>query len=449
MPAQPSGRQRTVDTTEAGAWTAPARHGRRPLGLHARVGPRDLLHPTAYGTVLLILVAIGRLPELVPPLAALQLGNVAVALAVIGLAFGRRLPVAVFGAPLGKLMVAFTALAALSVGFSVWGSHSLQALLSSFAVGVMLFYLAAKTAASPATYRAYVKALLVAAAVLAVSAVIIGAERRAEVTTMYDPNDLALVLVTCLPFAAVQVFASQGRRRWGFLSLTGAFVIGVLATGSRGGFLGLMAVTGFLLFKEMPVRGRFGFAAKIAVLLLVGSVALALTHDTVWQRIASLANLEQDYNVSSDRGRLAIWGRALHTMSERPWGVGLMAFAAAEGVGGGNYQEAHNALIQVGAELGLLGLLIYVGFYINAFRSLTRRYETPAGSAGPPDPQHHALMVQAVALRAALVGFFVTSFFLSKAYSPLFFLLLGLTLATTLRLQAATGTVTSRTRQRK
>ncbi|MCK9531709.1 MAG: O-antigen ligase family protein [Gammaproteobacteria bacterium] len=448
MPAQPSGRQRP-DQMQAETWTGQVRHGRPALGLRARLGPRDLLHPTAYGTVLLILVAIGRLPELVPPLAALQPGNLAVVLAVIGLAFGRRLPVAVFAAPMGKLMLVFTALAALSVGFSVWGSHSLQALLSGFAAGVLLFYLAAKTAASPATYRAYVAALLVAASVLAISAVILGAERRAEVTSMYDPNDLALVLVACLPFAAVRVFATQGKRRWAFLALTAVFAVGVLATGSRGGFLGLMAVTGFLLFKEMPVRGRFGFAAKIAVLLLVGSVALALTHDTVWQRIASLANLEQDYNISSDRGRLAIWGRALHTISERPWGVGLMAFAAAEGVGGGNYQEAHNALIQVAAELGLLGLLVYVGFYLNAFRSLARRYETPPGSAGPPDLLSHELMTQAVALRAALVGFFVTSFFLSKAYSPLFFLLLGLTLATTLRLQVAAGVVAPRTRRRK
>lgn len=412
----------------------------RPAGLHARLAAAraNALHPMAYGTVLLILVAVGRAPELVPWLAPLQPGNVAVVLAVLALMFGRRLSVPVLATPMGRLMMAFCALATASVAFSVWGSHSLQVLVSGFAAAVLLFYLAAKSAGSPANFHLYLGSLMAAAVMLAVGALLLKTDARAELTTMYDPNDLALVLVTCLPLAAVWVFATAHvKSRWWYLGLTMLLTVGVLATGSRGGFLGLMAVTGFLLFKEMPSNGRFRFATKILVLLVVAAIALSLTHEMVWQRLATLANLENDYNIASDRGRLAIWGRALQTIAERPWGVGLAAFSAAEGMGGGNYQEAHNALIQIGAELGILGVLVYLGFYWHAFRSLSKGYRSEPQPADPQVlAQRQELTVYALALRAALVGFFVTSFFLSKAYSPLFFLLLGLSVATSLRQQA-------------
>jgi hypothetical protein len=51
---------------------------------------RERIHPAAWGCVLYILVAVGRLPELLPMLAPFHIGKVAVALALVGILIGPR-----------------------------------------------------------------------------------------------------------------------------------------------------------------------------------------------------------------------------------------------------------------------------------------------------------------------------------------------------------------------
>jgi O-antigen ligase len=123
-----------------------------------------------------------------------------------------------------------------------------------------------------------------------------------------------------------------------------------------------------------------------------------------------------------------IWKRGLGYMVTHPLlGVGASAFSSAEGTLapqaarqqrgiGFKWSEAHNSFIEIGAELGVLGLVLFVSLLAAGFRTLApiRR-----GPQGPP-----AFLAQA--LTASLLSYAVSGFFLSAAYWAYLYALLGM-----------------------
>lgn len=399
----------------------------------------ERIHPAAWGCILYILVAVGRLPELVPGLAMVHPGKLAVLLALAGLvagppATGRS----IWATPIGGLMAAFSLLAVASVAFSVWKSHSLDFLIGNYLSNIILFLVIARTATTVRMITLYLGALLGAAAILAIAALLAGGGGRIAVSTSYDPNDLAMVLVCLLSLAVVGVFVFRGLRRLGLLALAGVMLLVILMTGSRGGFLGLLAVAAYLFVARMPTAGGRltpWFSTAKAGLLAIGVVLLAMTvPPATWERMATMTRVEQDYNLTEDDGRIAIWKRGLEAIGERPLGHGLAAFEAVEGEQGGRFKAAHNNWIQVGVELGVAGALLMAGLIGAAFtqlrrlRRLARTRLLTASSAPSSGVLLHAGV--GVALKGALIGYLVTAFFLSAAYSTLLFALLAVVAAT-------------------
>ena len=126
---------------------------------------------------------------------------------------------------------------------------------------------------------------------------------------------------------------------------------------------------------------------------------------------------------------MEIWKRGIDYMMTYPvFGVGVGAFPMAEGTlaleareqrqYGRNvkWSAAHNPFIQIGAELGVLGLIAFVALLVGAFRTLSKvRRGSPAEAA-----------MFAQLLTACLVGFMVGAFFSSQAYASYLYMLLGL-----------------------
>jgi hypothetical protein len=82
---------------------------------------------------------------------------------------------------------------------------------------------------------------------------------------------------------------------------------------------------------------------------------------------------------------------------------------------------AHNSFLLVAVETGLLGLVLWVSVFVISFDQLNRVVTPTDGT--PPDP---VLRRDAVCLEVALTAFLATSWFLSRAYQPVSFLLVGL-----------------------
>jgi putative inorganic carbon (hco3(-)) transporter len=251
----------------------------------------------------------------------------------------------------------------------------------------------------------------------------------------YDANDLATLIVSAMPFGLYYVLGQRRRRVVRALAALGLAIlaVGLTRSGSRGGFLAFLAVVAFILlgFTTIPARSRF------VGLVVVLAVVFAAASDQYWRQMQTLLNPHQDYNTSSEEGRLKVWERGLGYMARHPvFGVGASNFQVAEGTisplarrqerGLAVYWTApHNTLIQAGVELGVPGLLLFLGMFGTALASL-RRVARYARSLSPPASELSRL---AQTLMAALVGFFVGAFFLSLAYTDMLYTLVALAVA--------------------
>src|SRR5207247_1378001 len=108
----------------------------------------------------------------------------------------------------------------------------------------------------------------------------------------------------------------------------------------------------------------------VAALLVATSAFAVAVDDTSWQRFVTLVEPTADYNYTFREGRVEIWKRGLGYVALHPFlGVGVDNFPVAEGLLAGKrnegygiqYKSAHNSFIQVAAELGIPGLVAFVG----------------------------------------------------------------------------------------
>lgn len=83
---------------------------------------------------------------------------------------------------------------------------------------------------------------------------------------------------------------------------------------------------------------------------------------------------------------------------------------------------AHNVYIETAAELGLPALAIFLGMLYSTYRNL-EKVRRGTLRTGPS-----VLYRSAVGIQAGLVGFAVSSFFLSTEYQKLFWLMLFLSM---------------------
>jgi O-antigen ligase len=186
---------------------------------------------------------------------------------------------------------------------------------------------------------------------------------RLEGFGMYDSNDIASVFAVSFPLAAGLLLRARGRARWVAGAGVVLLVLTVVASGSRGGTLALLA--GAIVF-TLGVRGSRRF--WIIILFVAGGFATWATASQQFRnRMKSLTTLEDDYNYTDATGRKAVWERGRGYILEHPLiGVGIGNFPIKEGENlaaqglHGKWSTAHNAYIQSYAELGIPGGTIFV-----------------------------------------------------------------------------------------
>jgi O-antigen ligase len=231
-----------------------------------------------------------------------------------------------------------------------------------------------------------------------------------------NPNDLALQLVIMIPLAWGLMLAARGvfkKLLYAVCALTMAG--GVVATFSRGGFLGLLCAAFLLLWKLGGRRNRLAVVVLAAVLT---AAFVALSPSGYGSRLFSAVDTERD--TGSVSARYGLLQRSLYVTLTHP----LM------GVGIGNFplvsvrdQVSHNAYTQVSAEVGIPAMAVYVLFLLAPLRRL-RRVEraTERPAVGRRRSRHYYL---AVSLQASLLGYMVSSFFASVAFHWYVYYLIG------------------------
>lgn len=398
--------------------------------------PRWDLLTVALGAM--ILTYVWRFQELYPILATIRLPIIAsltaYALYLANADPRRRLEG--IKHPMLWLAIIILALVALSVPGSVWPGAALRFLYGTFVKTFLLMVVVAASVRSVVDVKRLAGIMVFGATIYSIYVLTrfeITADGRLSNLVYYDANDLALVVVCTFPLAVY--FATRARGafvRIAALLILALMVLAIVKSGSRGGFLGLIAVSVYLLFGFKTLSKQVRIGAVAGAFILLSFVA----SDRYWEMMESMLNPTEDYNWTAEDGRKEIWKRGIGYMLQNPvLGVGGGQFGVAEGTlsehagrqdlgFGFKWSTAHNSFVQIGAELGVIALAAFVALLIVAYRTARR------GGRAPPHGVEHTGADAALghALAGAVIGFAVAGFFLSQAYSIYLYTILGMVL---------------------
>lgn len=233
-----------------------------------------------------------------------------------------------------------------------------------------------------------------------------------------NQNDFAFMLATTLPLMFVLLSGPKLLRPF-VLAAVGLVSAAILLSLSRGALVGIAA--GFLLF-VITDRRRVRVTLAAGVLATIGTIAVIQSNPQRFHEALVLKSQVAQQNVST---RFGAWGAAARLASDHPlFGVGPGNFQfyynklTGQPVGTFTLTVAHNALLDVGAELGLLAMFLLAAYLVLAFVRLTSCIERGYGDPG---------FVRA--LRISLAIAIVSAMFLSEQYFLPFWLLGGLAAA--------------------
>ena len=382
----------------------------------------------------MMLTYVWRIQQVFPHLMPFRLPQLTTAL---GLAFflitnGPDRVLQSLSQPLTRWLAAFILITVLSIPVGLAPGFSLSFITDDYGKTVMFTLMVIAGVRSLADVRRLlavniIGAVLYTATLLRVGSV--GGDGRLVNAFYYDPNDLAMFLAGSLPLAIYFVYRPLGLyRRLLVLGAAALFLETIVVSGSRGGFLGLVTVVvGLLTNRALRGWRRFAIVGGIALVMVIAGSA------GYWDKIASIAHPEDDYNVKSQSGRVEVWKRGLGYMAERPiLGVGANGFFIAEGKispmarqriygKGWKWSAPHNSFVEVGAEIGIPGLIVYLCMLASAFGAAWRLRRPVPGPGGRPAD---SLLGQSFAI--ALGGLIVSSFFVSQAYAAFSHAVLGM-----------------------
>ena len=250
-----------------------------------------------------------------------------------------------------------------------------QEQLLSYALAVVLFFVVATSLDTIERFRMITGGYVLGAAIVVVVGIVsgdLGASAGSAIETSTegrlttggnDPNELASGLVPAIALAAGLAAGARGPRRLMLLLTIPLLIVGVAATQSRGG---LIAAAVALIASVVVARGRRTQVVGIGVLVAaVAAFALATTPGAL-DRITSADN--------GGNGRTDLWTIAVRMWQDHPvFGVGLAQFpgeskAYVQDPGSLEFVEliaekphlVHNTYLQLLAEVGVLGLLLYL-----------------------------------------------------------------------------------------
>jgi O-antigen ligase len=374
--------------------------------------------------VLLVLVSFGRAHELFGPTAALPVGKVLMPIGALLLItrpdFRKRM--SGLATTQGRSFQLFLFAMVASIPFSLWPGGSVRELMDFAMAKLPYVLILIGTASSEEELDWLLRAVVTAIVLFGIVSLTGGGtfvEGRLLASSTYDPNDIALMAAVSIPLSLHLVRQETGGwRALGLAGMASALIL-VLETGSRGGALGVgaVALTYLILFRR-TLSGRMK-AVMVAAILL----AVLFAPSVFIERMSSLKSVSQDYNVTETTGRVEIWKRGVGYFLHRPLtGVGVGQFNSAEGqsgVGlvaageGFKWSTAHNSFILAAAELGLPGIVGFLGLFLPIF-PLVRGLRDRSRS----DPTLVSLTLLGEALAVATIAFFVAGFFLSATYQP-------------------------------
>ncbi|BCA54097.1 hypothetical protein W02_12370 [Nitrospira sp. KM1] len=255
---------------------------------------------------------------------------------------------------------------------------------------------------------------------------------------MGDENDFCMAINMVIPFAFFMMYtqptlATRGK----YILLLGLYVFTVMVTLSRGGFMGMSAAGAYCWLKSpMKIGSVF-----LIILLMIFMVSVA--PDTYWDEVKSSFS-EEEMDTGTGGDRLYIWGIGFEMFLSNPiLGVGQGNFPWTFEVyeAGRTHMDrsragraAHSLYFTLMPEMGLVGVSIFLAMlYFNRqdIKTIERivRMNAGPGLKGIVDNENRSALLMARAMEGSMIGFLVSSIFISTLWYPSFWVMMGFIIA--------------------
>jgi O-antigen ligase len=228
-----------------------------------------------------------------------------------------------------------------------------------------------------------------------------------------ESNFLGAIICAVCPIAfGLALNLKDPRYRIAALGAAGCYVLGVLASGSRAGLLAMFAGIGYW----MAMTNRKAIAGGLLFMAAAGFLVVA--PEDFWVRMGTILG-EKDNNPwvanaveASKHERIVLWDLAIKTFKQHPTsGIGPMNYprvSAEETNFTDAYQgrrglQAHNTWLQLLAEYGILGGLVWGGAFFFSMLCYMRARSRMRGYPGYEWFGAMCLGLEAGALSTAVV----------------------------------------------
>jgi len=235
--------------------------------------------------------------------------------------------------------------------------------------------------------------------------------RGPDGTFIAGNTDLALALVMTLPLLRyLQIHAPQRWMRLGMLALMGMTALSVVATYSRGGLLAMVGMAGLLWLKsrnKLPV---------LLVVLVILPVVFTFMPDKWHERMSTIDEYEED---ASAMGRINAWRFATNVVKDHP--VGGLGFGTFNpqlflryAPNPYDYHDAHSIYFKILAEHGIVGMALFLLFFLLGWRTSTQVIKATRGK-----PEHLWASDLSAMLQTSMFGYALGGAFLGMCYFDL------------------------------
>lgn len=237
-----------------------------------------------------------------------------------------------------------------------------------------------------------------------------------------NENAAAAHLLTVLPFVAVYFFSVKRRVTQAVILTCGAFIVNVIILcNSRGATVGFLV----MVCAAIAVAGR-GKRLKLLGVTAASVLTLLALAD---HRFLERQQTTVDANDGSSQGRLASWQAGLDLVRDHPLGTGGRGFHILspqyipEIVEShrGEERSVHNTYLQLAAEWGIQGFLLWSGFIATTLMLLRRSRKAAVDDAW--------YFYRFMAIELALVGTLVAGIFTNRLYGESVYWMCGLAFA--------------------
>lgn len=223
-------------------------------------------------------------------------------------------------------------------------------------------------------------------------------------SAIQDNNHLAVGLVITLPL--MYWLFTQARKKWlrGLVAFSALMtVLSIFGSHSRSAFLGVVAMSVFLLLKS---QHKFAVGA---VGVVVAAALVSFMPDEYWGRMETIRTYQQD---ASAMGRINTWHTAIRIANDRLTGAGFEYYGprafARYAPNAEDIHSAHSIYFQALGEHGWIGLAIFLFIWLYVWsrcRMVIRQ------SAGSDDGAAMALLARMI--QVSLIGFAVGGAFVN------------------------------------